>query len=276
MVEAKEKYRKEYLGTVVDWPKWKGDISSCKEGHIPSIIKKKALLRINYFRTLSGLYPINLNEEYNHLAQEAAFLIKKNNRINHFPPKTWECYSNEAAKACQNSSLGLVHFGYNNPITFITGFIQDDGDNNIDVGHRRSILNSTSGDMGYGATSGSEVIYHSNIKSIQEKILPEFIAYPISGYNEIDLVFDRWSFGIPKHHTVDFSDVEVILNDDKGIKIDIKLLPYKPGNDPTIVWELKSMDKKKLLNSEITVRIKNVVIDGRIKNFNYKVDFFDF
>jgi len=276
---AIKKYKDEYLASAVDWPGWKGNVNKCKSGDIPNSVRKKALLRINYFRTICGLYPVEFKEEYNRYAQQAAFIIAVDKKMSHHPDKTWKCYTEEASVGCANSSLGLVNFGYTQKDVFISAFIKDFGLNNEGVPHRRSMLNSVSRFKGYGATWYSEAIYNTveTKKEITESELPKFVAYPVEGYNEIDLVYPRWSFGIPDTHEVDFSETNVILIDQEGKKMDVDVLPYRNIYDPTIVWEFsKELKKHELLKKEITVEVKNVLVDGELRDYNYVVKFFDY
>lgn len=53
--EAVKKYKNEYVESQINGIKWKGNIERCVEGTIPKDIRAKALLRINYFRTICGL-----------------------------------------------------------------------------------------------------------------------------------------------------------------------------------------------------------------------------
>lgn len=196
------KYKAEYLATEVDWIKWNGNINTCDEGDISEGVRKKALKRINYFRTLCNLYPITFKEEYNRLAQKAAAIILVNNKLSHYPDKTWKCYSEEAYKGTSESSISLDYPS----AEFIKGFIKDPGMENTGVPHRRSLLFSMTGERGYGATGRSEAIYHTTLQKDEERSpVPKFIAYPVAGYNEIDLVYPRWSFGLPKKNKVDYN-----------------------------------------------------------------------
>lgn len=274
---ASIKYKEEYLVSNVNWPRWTGNIKKCKHGTIPNNIKRKALMRINYFRTLCGLYPVELSNEYNNLAQQAAFIITANNKLSHHPDENWECYSKVAANACIESSIQYSRTGLFT--SFIGGFVEDLGSQNTGVPHRRSLLNSKSGFKGYGSTGYAEAIYNTerNSSTVHSEKLPLYIAYPIAGYNEIGLVYPRWSFGIPDRHKVDFSNSNISLKDQDENEIGATILPYKDIYDPTIVWELKeNFSRYDLLKKEITVEVKNVKVDGTMKDYKYIVKFFEY
>lgn len=221
--------------------------------------------------------PVNLNDNYNSLAQKAAFIILANNKVSDFPDTNWKCYSEVAAKAARRSSLTFTDFAYHKPTAFISGFVEDYGDENNSAPHRRSLLYSKAEERGYGATMKTEAIYDEDKLGKSSKTFPklEYIAYPVKGYNEIDLVYARWSFGIPDDHKVDFSKAEVNLTDEKGKVISIRVLPYEGIYDPTIVWVLTDKIKRsQMLNKTITVSIKNVIFNEVERKYEYAVMFF--
>jgi hypothetical protein len=279
---AIQKYKSEYLASEVKDGKeikWRGNVNKCDEGSTSDKIRNKALLRINYFRTLSGLRPVKFKDEYNALAQKAAFITHVNNKIDHNPDLSSKCYSEESVIATSNSSLGFMDFVYHPELAFITEFVKDYGEFNKAVGHRRAMLYSRSVNKGYGTTLRAEAIY-SDYTSWLEKdsiLFPKYFSYPVGGYNEIDLVFPRWSFSIPDLYKVDFKGAVVELKDETGRVINVKVLPYEDIYDPTLVWELKDKLKRDyFLNHSVIVNIKNVRVNESLRSYSYRVRFFDY
>jgi len=279
---AIEKYKNEYEASGVKEVKeikWKGNLSRCKEGSISDKVMQKAFMRINYFRTLCGLSAIEFTNEFNQKAQKAALITYANNETNHDPPTHSKCYSKDAADAAGASSLALTDFVYYPEIAFITAFIKDNGNSNKSVGHRRAMLHSRAIKKGYGATSGSEAIYDDEYSLLKRDttLVPKYFSYPVSGYNEIDLLFPRWSFSIPEAYKVDFTQSIVELKDETGKQINIATLPFTEFYDPTLVWELKDkLNRDFFLKHVITVTVSNVRVNDQSRRYSYDVQFFDY
>ncbi len=282
--EALRKYKDEYQASAIASAKdlkWQGSGRTCDEGKISQRVYEKALRRINYFRTICGLPKVTLKDEYKLLAQKAAFLAYVNNTLDHFPSENWKCYSDDSRKASGYSSLAFFDFSYNAKTSFITAFIEDHGEPNKSVGHRRALLYSRANYMGYGATIKTEAIYDGGLSlrsSVDSTALPKFYAYPTMGYNEIDLVFPKWSFSIPDVYSVDFSQASVVLVDTKTREhLEIYVMPYKSIFDPTLVWEIKTkMKKDDMLRTTISVAIRDVIVNGVKREYIYEVKFFDY
>ena len=174
--------------------------------------------------------------------------------------------SNEGCLLCQS-------------IVIIFEFVKDYGEFNKAVGHRRAMLYSRSVNKGYGTTLRAGAIY-SDYTSLLEKdstLFPKYFSYPVDGYNEIDLVFPRWSFSIPDVYKVDFKDAAVELKDETGKAISVTVLPYEDIYDPTLVWELKDKLKREyFLNHTVIVSVKNVKVNGSLRSYSYEVRFFDY
>lgn len=279
--KALQKYKDEYLASSVKEAtelKWKGNEKKCDEGSISSDVAKKALMRINYFRTLCGLHPVKFTDEFNKEAQKAAFIIYVNKRVSHDPDNSWKCYSEEARLAAGHCNLSATDFTYHPATSFVTGFIQDYGQSNDDVGHRRSILFSRAEAIGYGATPQTEAVRSptNKLNEGDSLLLPKYFSYPPAGYNEIDLLFPRWSFSIPDVYKVAFKGSIVEMKDETGKAINLKVLPRYNFYDPTLVWEITDRLKRDYyLNHSFTVNIKNVQVNGAVRDYSYNVLFFD-
>ena len=103
--------------------------------------------RINYFRAMSGIPPImGLKGEYNQKAQAAALMMSVNRQLNHHPPTSWTCFTNDGYDGASSSNLYLGVYGP----SAISGYIYDSGTGNYFVGHRRWILYPQTQFMGTG------------------------------------------------------------------------------------------------------------------------------
>lgn len=283
--EALDKLYKElYLpGKMTEMP-WKGDAENCDAGKLDTAIYKKAADRINFFRKIYGLQEVSINAEFSKKAQAAALLSKASEQLTHEPTKSMKCFSEAASEGCQKSCLGFVNFEYFPNMSFLTGFMQDYGEANYFVGHRRWMLYSKLEQVGYGATDNSEALYTVDGVNFETEEAAEYIAYPWPGCVPNHLIFPKWSFSIPEHRTVDFSQAVVSMKTAAGEKIDVELLPVLPSYlDHTLVWSVKSMfdysdgepsapsDLEDYLDKKIKVQIRNVIVDGKKTNFEYEV-----
>lgn len=281
-----ELYKSLYLTSEITGITWFGNTEKCLCGTIDSTIYKKAEDRINFFRLMTGLNKVKINTKYNTEAQYAALLIKANNQLTHYPDLKMKCYNKTAANGCLKSCLGFSDFKYYASTGFITGFIWDYGDDNFYVGHRKWILYTRLIEFGYGATDNTEALHVADGISRDSLPSPEFVAYPWNGYVPVNLIFPKWSFSIPEEKTVDYSSAIIIMTDQTGHKIEFeKLKEYKDYLDHTIVWSvtgmftadeinsgLNNLEQKGYLNKKIKVQIKNVRVNGALKNYEYSVE----
>jgi len=279
-------YNKLYKSSEIDSIVWKDQKQICACGQLESEMYKKAEDRINFFRIASGLKEVKLNPKFNKDAQNAALLVKVNNQLTHYPNTEMKCYSKSAANGCLKSCLGLSDFKYYHETSFITGFIEDIGEENYFVGHRKWLLYTKLAEFGYGATDKSEAILTVDGVSYDAIDVPEFIAYPWNGYVPVNLIFPKWSFSIPDNKIVDFSQTTISMFDSKGKELKTeKLKEYKNFLDHTIVWTAKdlfsdddityginNLEENGFIDKKIKVVIRNVKIDGSFKQYEYFVE----
>lgn len=280
-------YSKLYKSSDIDSISWNGNVKKCHSGSLSSDIYKKVADRVNFFRIACGLREISINPAFNKEAQDAAFLIKVNNVLTHNPATNLKCYSQSAANGCKKSCLSQTNFSYFPETSFITGFMQDLGDENYFVGHRKWILYTKLIGVGYGATDNTEALLTVDGVNYSDTLTaPEYIAYPWNGYVPVDLIFPKWSFSIPQNKVVDFSKATIKMFDSKGAEIKlVKLKEYKNYLDHSLVWTVKGMFSEEdikygknnleangYLNKRIKVLIKNVKVDGKFKNYEYFVE----
>ena len=175
---------------------WNGNVENCDCGTIPEDVYRLAERRINFFRRMNGLSDIKINPELNPAAQEAAFIGEANKTLSHFPKKSAKCYSELAAKGCRTSNLSFGGDGMVPTEDYVTGFMEDWGPGNTEVGHRRWLLYSLLQEVGYGATGQGEAITVSVNNALSMPDLPRAITYPWRGFVPANLIFPRWSFSL--------------------------------------------------------------------------------
>lgn len=268
---AKELYLEYYEAskTTGSETPWNGNASNCDPGTVPSDVRDKIFLRLQYYRKAVGLEnTITENVNQSAKAQKAALMMKSNNKLDHFPPESWSCYTEEGSEAAGKSNLTMAKNA-----EAIDSYISEPGDSNGPVGHRRWLLYPRLAAIGIGNTDSSNAIWVVGNSGQEPSDMPEFIAWPPAGYVPKEVVFPRWSFSIPN---ADFSQTTVSMIDQNGTIIDLSLeelsLAYA---DPTIVWVPKGIDTNTGLDISYVVTLKNVVLDEQTHDYEYHVTLFN-
>ena len=119
---------------------WTGSVKNKDPGQLSARLHQDVIMRVNYFRAMTGLNAnIELSDDLNIMAQEAALMMSYENTLSHYPDKSWRYYSESGATAARNSNLSLgTNVAYYGPAA-VDGQIEDAGDNNKNLGHRRWI-----------------------------------------------------------------------------------------------------------------------------------------
>lgn len=251
-------YIANYLGSEMsrDDYEWNGSTKTCKPGTVPPEIQAKVLQRITYVRRLAGVRDdIYFNEELNQRCQAAALMMQANSKLNHHPPKTWKCYTEDGARGAASSNLSLGH----NLEDAVMGQMDDNGSNNTACGHRRWILSPNNLEFGHGSTSGAMALGVfggvSTRSNVYDSIPPvwgynDFIAWPSADYFIESLVPRRWSFS---YLGADFTKAEVEVKiDGKRMKVNIEPLSNGYGLN-TIVWYIDDYTYKAGQVVEVTI-----------------------
>jgi len=234
---------------------WTGDLASCDAGTVSDILHEHTLRRINYYRAMAGLNAdITFDATKNAKSQEAALMMARNNDLSHTPPESWFCFSQDGYDAASHGNISLSQSNFasgagNFGPNAVNGQMEDDGPNNLAVGHRRWLLYSRAREMGNGAIPVTQNPSFANtynsaaaiwvIGDFNNTIPPgvDFIAWPNAGYVPHQVVWPRWSFGIP-NSTANFGSAQVTLTKG-GINIPVTILHRGSAGigDPTIVWQ---------------------------------------
>ena len=248
---------------------WSGGVASCDPGDINSEYRQAILNRVKWFRLMAGVdEEISLNAEFDLLAQAAALVMMANNQLSHEPDPTWTCFSDDAFTGASNSNLYL---GLTGPET-INGYIEDSGEDNYLVGHRRWILYSALTEIGIGETSNSNALFVVQGKTNDKPSVREaqgFIMWPPRGFVPRNVIFERWSITNP---SADFSDTEIYVESGNGSfqvsSSDITVSNDLYGDGPTLIFNLDSQARS---GAEITITAKDVLVNGVNMTLNYQV-----
>ena len=103
--------------------------------------------RLNWYRRMAGLGTVEEDEDSSAGAQQTALMMLAEGRVSHEPGSSWACYSSTGRSfAGSNLGLGTSVGG----LAGIDGYMQDPGEHNAEVGHRRWILYPQTVEMGTG------------------------------------------------------------------------------------------------------------------------------
>ena len=269
-------------GTEINWT---GDVAFCQAGTTSSKFKDAVLIRINYFRAMAGV-PANVtfSNDFNAMAQEAALIMSANDELSHFPPDSWDCFSFDGSEAAASSNLSLGRNGWD----AVFGQMQDNGESNQSVGHRRWILYPQTQIMGTGDipyTTQSDAanalwVFDSNYVEPRPSIREEFVAWPPPGNVPFQVVFPRWSFSYPD---ADFSSATVTMLQGRN-SVPVTIESFEDGaGENTLVWDPYNLNHNSGFESfpqpssdtTYTVAVNNVMIRGSPRNFSYNVNVID-
>ena len=228
------KYAPKY-NVLVDW--LGGSILGCLPGLTSSLTNQATLSALNYVRSLAGLAPVTFSSTLNSSAQRAALIMAANNALSHSPSSSWKCWSSTGAAAAGRSNLALAYPSLKAG-QIIDLYMDDKGDGNVAVGHRRWILNPFSTVMGSGTTDTANaltVIGPTN--SFRPN--PSYVGWPSSGWfpNAME-PGGRWSVSAGSK-AVSFRYASISVYRADGVRIPVHRYAVHTGYaQPTLVWQM--------------------------------------
>jgi hypothetical protein len=275
---SRDYYNQVYLASEGVAIGWTGDHATCDAGQTAQAFRDAVELRINYFRAMAGVpSTVQLRDEYNRKAQQAALMMSVNQALSHSPDASWRCYTAEGAEAAGSSDLYLGVYGP----PAITGYIYDPGSGNYPVGHRRWILYPQTEWMGSGdipwadgyPPSNALWVFDENLWNPRPETREAFVAWPPPGYVPYQVVFPRWSFA---YAGADFDEATVQMSSG-GHSISVSVQPVVNGyGENTLVWEPDlSTGTPPAGDTAYNVTVQGVRIGGVPRNFAYQVIVFD-
>lgn len=216
---------------------------------------------------MAGVNPkIALNEESNRLAQEAALVMAAAGDLSHEPDSSWPCYSQAAYDGASQSNLFLGLFG----VPSIDGYIEDPGEDNYPVGHRRWILDPTLSSIGTGDTRNSNALFLTSSETEEQVVTREengYVMWPPRGYVPRSQIYERWSIS---HQSADFSRAVVTVTQNGRTKI-----LNNPHSDSEGYGSMNSLvfnwPHPAKGSGSINVTVKNIKLDRVFTTFEYEV-----
>ena len=124
-------------------------------GQLSDATLQQALSTINAIRYIAGLDPVELDADYNKLAQHAALVNAANKDLSHYPSQPSGMSDEMYQLGAKGASSSNIAMGYSTiPQALLRGWMNDSDSYNIDrLGHRRWILNPTMQKTGFGIAS---------------------------------------------------------------------------------------------------------------------------
>jgi uncharacterized protein YkwD len=272
--ESRLLFQEEYEGTEGVDPGWTGGYATCDAGATSEAFRAATLRRINYFRTMAGVPKIiGFDDAYNVKAQAAALMMSVNGELNHTPDPVWKCYTEAGYEGASSSNLAM-----DDGVDAIQAYMEDYGGGNFFVGHRRWILYPQTQKMGtgdipsspnYPASNALWVFDHEHMWAPRPATREEFVAWPPPGFVPEPVVFPRWSLAYPE---ADFSLAAVSMTH-AGQAIEVQMNPLLDGfGDNTLVWEPRMPNfPSPGSDASYQVSVRNVIVEGQARTFNYTV-----
>ena len=265
---------------------WNGSRDTGNAGTTSPAHKAAVMQRVNWYRAMAGLpAAVRLSHEHSEYAQQAALMMSVAGRLSQYPTTDWKFYTQAGAAAAAASNLVL---GWNGPQA-IDSYINDYGDNNGPVGHRRWIFHPNMRTMGTGDVPSTivdgQTVYGANALWVSDvdytsprpQVRDDFVAWPASGFVPYSTVYERWSLSYPK---ADFSQARVSVTRN-GAPVDLVVEPVVTGyGENTIVWKMPDTDQTKVharptADVRYRVSVSNVLVGQRARSFDYEVTVFD-
>lgn len=174
-----------------------GNVSTCTPGTTSMAYQLSVLQRANWYRQMAGLPEVVYNSANHAAAQAGALISAAEKTLSHTPSATAKCYTSLGYTGTSSSNLALGGAG----VKAIDMYINDFGDNNTDVGHRRWILSPELRGLATGdiPRQGSASSFEANALYVFDRIAAVTprdggVAWPPPGYVPDKVVFARWSY----------------------------------------------------------------------------------
>lgn len=193
-------------------------------GSLTSEFLEVGINRVNMFREMLGLYPMELTNEANNYAQHAALIGKINKRISHWPTQPLN-FDDELYELCSFACLHSNLAGPYYPLKrSIDEYMFDHHLNNLGhVGHRRNLMKPNAKYIGIGQVWDYNAIYIYDASYGVTIWSYDTIAYPATNsYMPLNESFWRndtpWSITFNKQFfIVDINNLTITITKDNEV-----------------------------------------------------------
>lgn len=125
---------------------WEGSVEACDAGTWSADGAGSVLALVNLYREMAGLPPAALDAGYSAFAQACSLLMDANDALDHFPPESWACFTEDGAFGAAHANLATI-----DGVTAVDLYMID-SQNEDTLGHRRWILSRRLAEIGAGST----------------------------------------------------------------------------------------------------------------------------
>jgi hypothetical protein len=206
-------------------------------------------------------------------AQKAALMMDANYALDHSPPRSWNCWTQDGADAAGRSNLYLLHSGAN----AIEGYMRDPGEDNGKVGHRRWVMFPPTSTMGSGSTRRANALMVFGNDAPESTTLPKWVSWPTPGYFPTELEPQgRWSLSASDPAT-DFDNAKVTVKTADGTRLKVQRQPVVDGyGSNTLVWQVSGLKlPTKTTARRIDVAVTGIRVNATVLSRRYSVHLFD-
>lgn len=195
--------------------------AGCDPGTMPPEAIDDTLRRVNMFRWLAGLPPVNHDGSQHRGMMECAWMMDQNNALSHSPPSSWNCYTADGAAAAGRSNLAL---GVGTSGQAIDLYMSDW--NTPSLGHRRWILSPSldSVEVGFAGRGQCLGVFHFGGSTDRA-----WSAYPNQGPAPIETAQDVWSF---QAYTMSISEATTVTVERDGATLPVNAYLIGGGFGP--------------------------------------------
>ena len=192
-------------------------------GELLPEVREISLSRLNMLRSMLGLYPLCLDDDFNNYAQHAALISKVNHILSHHPSKP-SGFSQELFDICEYACARSNLAGPNHmPIKAIDAYMTDHQSiHNLEtMGHRRNLMKPSLKYIGFGQVYDYNAIYVSDSSYGSQSYNWDTLAYPAANsYMPLDEYFFQsytpWSitFNVSFFKQPNINDLTVRIEQD--------------------------------------------------------------
>ena len=253
---------------------WTGSTSGCRAGTVSAAQQAASLQVVNLARRLAGLTTVTFDPALSRKAQQAALVYAATNRLAHEIPNGWRCVTKAAKQAGTHSDIALGAAG----AKAIALYLAEPGKANLDVGHRRWILNPAAKRFGSGSTSTSQALWVIGAERAAGTYAdPAWVSWPTPGYFPKRLEpKGLWSLSSGGAAKVDFANATVsVVRGGKRLPV-VLHEPVSGYAQPTLTWTVRGLVVPTTgLSAVYTVTVKGIVRAGRTVSHRYQVRLYD-
>jgi hypothetical protein len=228
---------------------------------------------VNFYRALGKLQPVALDDTLSAKAMQAALMMEAAAQLSHSPAPSWPCYTADGALAASKSNLALGVSG----AAAMQLLMDEPGNNNFAVGHRRWMMYPYQTLMGTGSTALANALYVVDTPSWRSNLLatdPEWMTWPTSGFFPWQAEPNgRWSL-YANTATLDFANATLTVTRHDGAS-DVVFQPTVLTRTSMLVWQFDAGFKSGMADRTYTVRVENMLRNGVATTYSYDVTMFD-